>query len=54
MYLEHASICGCKSIVLFVEGISKKDWRLEDEARLGVAYCLDDVSLTEKTRASLI
>ena len=54
MYSAYASVCGCKSIVLPVEGMSIKDWRREDEGRFGVAYGLDDVSRAEATRAMLV
>lgn len=54
MYSAYASVCGCKSVVLPVEGMSRKDWRLEDEGCFGVAYGLDDVPRAEATRERLV
>ena len=50
----HTHRCGCKSIVLPVEGMSRNDWRLEEESRFGQAYGLDDVPRAEATRAMLV
>lgn len=54
MYSAYASVCGCKSIILPVEGMSRKDWRQEEESRFGQAYGLDDIPWAESTRAMLV
>lgn len=54
MYSTYASLCGCKSIILPKEGLSKDEWLSTDEARYGMAYGFDDIQYALDTRDKLI
>ncbi len=54
MYSTYASMCGCKSVVIPVEGMSIEDWRSEPENRFGVAYGLEDIPRALATREALL
>ena len=51
MYSLYAAICGCISIVIPQENISKDEWHKSHEGnRLGIAYGFDDINHAIKTR----
>lgn len=54
MYSTYASICGCKSVVIPIEGISMEKWHVAPEGRFGVAYGIDDVPRAEATRENML
>lgn len=54
MYSAYACMCGCKSIVLPIEGMSMEDWRFSPKSRFGVAYGIDDVPRAVATRENLL
>lgn len=54
MYSVYACMCGCKSVVLPVEGMSMEDWHFSSESRFGVAYGIDDVPRAVATRENLL
>jgi len=49
MYSQYAVLCGCKSIVIPQQGISKEQWQPKEEFRSGIAYGFDDIEEAEKT-----
>ena len=49
MYSHFAALCGCDSIVVPEDGVSKEAWYPDPDDRLGLAYGFDDV---EAARAS--
>jgi hypothetical protein len=53
MYSMYASMCGCKSVVIPEEGISKEKWLPEEEKRYGIAYGFDDVENAVNSRDML-
>ena len=50
MYSQYAVLCGCKSIVVPKEGITKEQWQPKKEFRYGIAYGFDDIEEAEKTK----
>jgi hypothetical protein len=54
MYSVYAAMCGCISIVVPVEGLSKEAWRPEAERRYGIAYGEDDIEFAVSTRNLLL
>lgn len=50
MYSRYAVLCGCKSIVIPKEGVSKKEWQPKEELRYGIAYGFDDIEEADKTK----
>ena len=50
MYSIYAAVCGCISIVVPMDGLSKEAWRPESERRYGIAYGADDVEFAARTR----
>ena len=50
MYSPYAVLCGCKSIVIPNEGVSKEQWQPIEELRYGVAYGFDDLEEAERTK----
>lgn len=53
MYSRFAAMCGCTSIVIPEEGVSKEQWRPEDELRFGIAYGFDDIPWALETLPAL-
>lgn len=54
MYSVYACMCGCKSVVLPLEGMSVEDWHFSPESRFGVAYGFEDVPRALATRGNLL
>lgn len=50
MYSQYAVLCGCKSIVIPENGVSKNEWQPKKEFQYGIAYGFDDIQEAEKTR----
>lgn len=49
-YSSFASLCGCESIVVPEEGITKEQWYPKIENRYGIAYGLEDLEFANSTR----
>jgi len=50
MYSVYAAMCGCISIVVPVDGLSKEAWIPEPERRYGIAYGEDEIEFAIRTR----
>lgn len=53
MCSTYASMCGCKSVVIPMEGMSIEDWHSAPDARFGVAYGKEDIPRALATREAL-
>lgn len=53
-YSHLAVLCGCKSVVIPLEGLSKEQWQPKKELRFGIAYGFEDLVEAEKTRHLLL
>jgi hypothetical protein len=53
-YSVFAALCGCDSIVVPEEGVTKEKWFRLPEERYGVAYGFDDIDHMRDTRSLLI
>lgn len=49
MYSLYAAMCGCISIVVPEEGVSKEQWYPDERDRYGMAYGMDDIEHAERT-----
>ncbi|MBU2677657.1 MAG: hypothetical protein KJP16_11275 [Gammaproteobacteria bacterium] len=54
MYSVYAAICGCISVVVPDDGMTKTDWRPEPHRRYGIAYGENDIESASTTRELLI
>jgi hypothetical protein len=54
MYSRYAVMCGCKSILVPHEGLSKSDWLKAHEKVYGIAYGYDDLPWAFKTKDRLL
>jgi hypothetical protein len=54
MYSRYAAFCGCMSIVVPAPGLSKNEWRSEEELTYGIAYGFDDMEWARSTRGKLL
>jgi len=54
MYSIYAALCGCISVVVPEDGMTKTDWRPEPQRRYGIAYGEDDLESARETRDLLI
>ena len=54
MYSFYAVLCGCKSVVVPLEGLSKEEWQPQKEYRYGIAYGIDDLEEAENTKDLLL
>lgn len=54
MYSRYAAMCGCKSIVVPMDGMSKEEWYPEEKCRYGIAYGCEDLPWAAQTRDKLI
>jgi hypothetical protein len=52
-FLRYAALCGCNSIVIPPENLSKKDWINNIEDTYGIAYGFDDIECAISTRKLL-
>jgi hypothetical protein len=53
-YSIYAAMCGCKSIIVPVEGVSKEQWQPVEELRYGLAYGEDDLEYARQTLPALL
>lgn len=53
MYLVYALMCGCKSIVIPDEGISKEIWQPIEDLRSGISYGFDNKEYNENDKNKL-
>ena len=54
MFSIYAVVCGCKSIIVPEDGVSKKQWQPNIKDRYGLAYGFDDLKEAEKTKELLL
>lgn len=54
MYSRYAAMCGCKSIVIPEEGVTKEQWYPDENCRYGIAYGFDDIPWALATREKLL
>jgi hypothetical protein len=54
MYSMFAALCGCASVVVPQEGISREQWYPDPRDRYGIAYGFDDVEHAQGTRHLLL
>lgn len=54
LYSVYAAMCGCKSIVVPMDGLSAQQWRPDERDRYGIAYGLDDLDYAAKTRQKML
>ena len=52
-YSNYAAICGCKSIVIPEEGLTRDKWVTNEEYGYGIAYGFNDLNYAEKTKDKL-
>jgi hypothetical protein len=50
MLSTYAAICGCKSIVVPEEGVTKQEWQPDKKMGYGIAYGFADLHYAEQTR----
>ena len=50
IFLPSATKCGCTSIVIPDEGVSKEDWKPNVKDTYGIAYGLNDVEYAIETK----
>ncbi|MFW2602026.1 hypothetical protein [Aliarcobacter butzleri] len=53
-YSIYASLCGCISIVIPDDGISKTEWHPKIEDTYGLAYGIDDIEYAKNTKQKMI
>jgi len=54
VYSYYAALCGCVSVIVPMEGISKEQWYPDPCDRLGVAYGFDDLEHARRTTPDLL
>jgi hypothetical protein len=54
MYSMFAALCGCVSVVVPQEGVSREQWYPDPRDRYGMAYGFDDVEHAVRTRHLLL
>lgn len=54
MYSMYAALCGCDSVVIPVEGVSKEEWVPDESGRYGLAYGFDDLDSARQTAPLLL
>lgn len=54
MYSHYAALCGCISIVIPEEGLTKDEWRPEEHRRYGIAYGFDDIQHAKDTQKHVL
>lgn len=53
-YSVYAAMCGCKSIIVPLEGISKEQWQPVEEFRYGLAYGEDELEHARQTLPKML
>ena len=54
MYSMYAALCGCDSVVVPMDGVSKEEWVPEPSGRYGLAYGFDDLEAARSTAPLLL
>lgn len=54
MYSRYAAMCGCISVVVPEEGVTKDQWYPDENCRYGIAYGFDDIPWARATRDKLL
>lgn len=54
MYSQYAALCGCVSIVVPEEGLSKAAWQPEEGLRLGISYGFDEADWARETQGRMV
>lgn len=54
MYSVYAVMCGCISIIVPEEGVTKEQWQPEESDRYGLAYGFDDIEYALATTQDLL
>ena len=49
-YSVFAALCGCDSIVVPIDGITKDQWQPDQKSQYGIAYGFDDLDSARQTR----
>lgn len=50
LYSRYAAVCGCISIIIPEENVSREEWEPTPELRYGLAYGFEDIEHAEATR----
>lgn len=53
-YSKYAALCGCKSIIIPDENVSKKEWHPNESKWYGLSYGLDDIEYALQTKDKMI
>lgn len=53
-YSIYAAMCGCKSIIVPMKGVSKEQWQPTEQLRYGLAYGEDDLEYAGKTMRDML
>lgn len=53
-YSVYAAMCGCKSVIVPTEGVSKEQWQPVEELRYGLAYGENDVEHAVRTLPQML
>jgi hypothetical protein len=53
-YTTYASLCGCDSIVIPDDTVSKEQWHPKEADRYGIAYGLDDITYSKESKNLMI
>ncbi|MDZ4097099.1 MAG: hypothetical protein U1E13_00220 [Methylophilaceae bacterium] len=53
MYSQYAAMCGCISVVVPLDGMTKYEWNQDEENRYGIAYGFDDIDWAISTMSSI-
>lgn len=54
LYSQYAALCGCISVVVPEEGLTKEDWIPDEKKRYGVAYGFNDIDHAIETRKYIL
>ncbi|MDD5716652.1 MAG: hypothetical protein PHW64_02520 [Sulfuricurvum sp.] len=54
MFSMYAAMCGCISVVIPEEGVSKEEWLPEEERRYGIAYGFENIPEAIETHKYLL
>lgn len=54
MYSMYAALCGCDSVVVPIDGVSKEEWIPEPSGRYGLAYGFGDLEAARSTAPLLL
>ena len=54
MYSHFAALCGCASVIVPEEGVTKEQWYPDPADRLGLAYGFDDIDEARRSQPLLL